>query len=267
MMGNTSGMIIICSDSVGETAEAVVRAAISQFDAEHVRLKRYSHVRHADELVPLMKEAASEKGFIAYTLVQPDLREAIKELAIQFNVRIVDVMGPMISAFVDTFASEPKRTPGLLHQLDEDYFRRVEAIEFTVDSDDGKDLHAMHRADLILLGVSRTSKTPLSIYLAHKGRKVVNCPIVPEMLPPEPLFHLPVSKIIALTMTPEHLWKVRTERLKSMGLPEHSRYASMERIQEELDYASGLYDRLGCKVIDVTDKAIEETASLIMEWM
>lgn len=266
MMGKASGMIIVCSDSVGETAEAVVRAAISQFDAD-VKIKRYMHVRQEEDLQALIEEAAAAGGFVAYTLVQPDLREAIRELAIQHNVRIVDVMGPMISAFVDMFAKQPKLTPGLLHQLDADYFRRVEAIEFTVECDDGKDLQAMHRADLVLLGVSRTSKTPLSIFLAHKGLKVVNCPIVPEMLPPEPLFHLPKNKIIALTMTGEHLWKVRTERLRSMGLPEQSRYASMERIAAELNYAAELYERLGCKVVDVTDKAIEETAGLIMEWL
>ncbi|EJW15811.1 kinase/pyrophosphorylase [Paenibacillus alvei] len=264
-MGNASYTITVCSDSVGETAEAVVRAAIRQFEAPQIKIKRYMNVRNEEELRILMEEAAESGGFVAYTLVQPELREAIKEHAIRLHVRAVDVMGPMIQAFVDTFEDQPKRMPGLLHRLDDDYFQRVEAVEFAVKCDDGKDLHAILKADIVLLGVSRTSKTPLSVFLAHKGKKVVNYPVVPEIQPPEHLYSISPSKIIGLTMNAEHLLKVRSERLKTMGLPVLARYASLDRIVEELENARSLFDRLGCPVIDVTDKAIEETAGIVMD--
>lgn len=266
-MRKTSYTITVCSDSVGETAEAVVKAAIRQFETPQIKIKRYMNVRNEEELRLLMEETAASGGFVAYTLVQPELREAIKEHAILLNVRAVDVIGPMIQAFVNTFADKPKQMPGLLHRLDADYFQRVEAVEFAVKCDDGKNLQAILKADIVLLGVSRTSKTPLSVFLAHKGKKVVNYPIVPEIQPPEHLYNISPSKIIGLTMSAEHLLKIRSERLKTMGLPVWARYASLNHIVEELEYAHALFNQLGCFVIDVTDKAIEETAGIIMDFI
>ncbi|GIP20399.1 MULTISPECIES: pyruvate, water dikinase regulatory protein [Paenibacillus] len=259
--------IAICSDSVGETAEAVVQATLRQFELPSAEIKRFMNVRHEDELSQLMEEVAARGGFVVYTLVQPELREVIKEEAVRLNVRAVDIMGPMMQAFIDTFNDSPKRTPGLLHRVDEDYFRRVEAVEFAVKNDDGKDVSALLKADIILLGVSRISKTPLSIFLAHKGKKVVNYPVVPEMLPPAQLKEVTTGKIFGLTIEAEHLVKIRAERLKAMGLPDGVRYASLERVEEELQYAQSLFNSLGCPVIDVTDKAIEETAGLIMKFL
>ncbi|TBL67908.1 pyruvate, water dikinase regulatory protein [Paenibacillus thalictri] len=259
--------ITICSDSVGETAEAVVRATIRQFDAHQVRTKRIGHIKHEDEIRSIMEQVAKTGGFVAYTLVQPELREMMKEEAIRLNVRAVDIMGPMMQAFIDTFNDSPKRKPGLLHQLDEDYFRRVEAIEFAVKCDDGRDTSALLKADLLLIGISRTSKTPLSIFLAHKGLKVSNLPLVPEVKVPKELFLVPGKRIFGLTMDAEHLLKIRTERLRSVGLPYGAKYATLERISEELDYAHSLMKQVGCTVINVTDKAIEETAGIIMNYM
>jgi len=255
--------IAICSDSIGETAEAVVQATLRQFELEDAEIKRYMNVRDEEELTELMEEVARRGGFMAYTLVQPELREVIREEAVRLNIRAVDIMGPMMQAFADTFNDYPKRLPGLLHRLDDTYFRRVEAMEFAVQYDDGKDVSAILKADIILLGVSRISKTPLSMFLAHKGYKTVNYPIVPEMSPPSQLQEVKAGTIIGLTIEPEHLLKIRSERLKVMGLPNEVQYATLERIREELDYALSLYERLGCPVIDVTDKAIEETAGLI----
>lgn len=257
--------IAICSDSVGETADAVVRATLRQFELPNTEIKRMMNVRSEDELSAIMEEVAGRGGFVAYTLVQPELREAIREEAVRLNVRAVDIMGPMMQAFIDTFNDTPKRTPGLLHRLDEDYFRRVEAVEFAVNNDEGKDVGAILKADLVLLGVSRASKTPLSIFLAHKGLKVMNYPVVPELTPPTQLKEISAGKIIGLTIDPSHLVKIRSERLKSMGLPDDAPYASLERVQDELKYAQSLFASLGCPVIDVTDKAIEETAGLIMK--
>lgn len=255
--------IAICSDSIGETAEAVVRATLEQFELSNTEIKRFMNVRDEEELSRLMEEVSERGGFVVYTLVQPELREAMREEAVRLNVRAVDIMGPMMQAFVDTFNDTPKRTPG--HKLDEDYFQRVDAIEFAVNNDDGKDVGAILKADIVILGVSRISKTPLSMFLAHKGRKVVNYPVVPELTPPSQLKEVSSQKIIGLTIDAQHLVKIRSERLKAMGLPDDAEYASLERVEYELKYAQSLFSALDCRVIDVTDKAIEETAGLIMK--
>ncbi|WP_339324913.1 pyruvate, water dikinase regulatory protein [Paenibacillus sp. FSL W8-0194] len=259
-------VIAICSDAIGETAEAVAMATLRQFELANTEIKRIMNVRHEDEITRLMENVAERGGLVIYTIVQPELREAIKEESIRLNVRTVDIMGPMMQAVIDTFNDTPKRLPGLLHRLDEDYFRRIEAVEFAVNNDDGKDVGAILKADIILLGISRVSKTPLSIFLAHKGKKVVNYPVVPELTPPAQLREVTNGKIFGLTIDAEQLVKIRSERLKSLGLPLEAHYASLERVQAELKYAQSLFDTLGCPVIDVTDKAIEETAGLIMQY-
>ncbi len=243
-----------------------MNATIRQFDGHHANIRRIGHIKHEDEIKALMEDIAEQGGFVAYTLVQPELREMMKQESIRLGVRTVDIMGPMIQAYVDTFNDSPKRTPGLLHQLDEHYFSRVEAIEFAVKSDDGRDTSAMLKAQIVLLGVSRTSKTPLSIFLAHKGLKVANFPLVPEVKVPKELYLVPPQRLIGLTMDPEKLLKIRTERLNSVGLPHGSKYATLERVMEELEYAHTLLKELKCRTIDVTDKAIEETAGLIMHY-
>lgn len=265
-IGNGPHHIYICSDAVGETAEAVVRATMRQFAAEQVKLKRFSQIKTEDEVGQIVGEAAASRGFIAYTLVQPDLREAMKEEALRKGVRAIDVLGPMMQAFIDTFNDSPKRQPGLLHTLDEDYFRRIDAIEFAVKYDDGKDTRGLLLAQVVLVGVSRTSKTPLSIYLAHKGIRVANLPLMPEVKVPQEL-QKAGSLVVGLTMKPEKLSAIRTERLKAMGLPFSAQYASMERIHTELDFADTVLKSLRCPVIDVTEKAIEETAGTIIQWL
>lgn len=267
MTENQEHRIYVCSDSVGETAEAVVRATIRQFDAHQVRIKRFAHIKHEDEIRSIMEEAAHSGGFVVYTLVQPELREMLKEEGIRLGVRTVDIMGPMMQAFIDTFHDSPKREPGLLHELDDDYFRRVEAIEFAVKYDDGRDARGMLQAQVVLIGVSRTSKTPLSIFLAHKGLKVANLPLMPEVRPPAELFQIPSRSIFGLTMDAESILRIRLERLKALGLPDGSRYADLQRVMEELEYAHDLMKKLGCHVINVTNKAIEETAGIIMGYL
>lgn len=256
--------IFVCSDSVGETANTVVQATIRQFNASQVQVRRFGSIRTEDEVRSLVEEAAKENGFIAYTLVLPELREMMRQEAIRLNVNAIDIMGPMMQAFIDTFKDSPKRKVGLLYQLDEQYYQRIEAVEFTVNSDDGKDPIAMKQAHIVLLGPSRTSKTPLSIYLAHKGNKVANYPLVPEVKPPAIIHELETSKLIGLMMNPDHLVRIRTERLKAVGLPFGAKYATRERVEEELAFAMQIYRELGCKIIDVSEKSIEETAGLIL---
>jgi regulator of PEP synthase PpsR (kinase-PPPase family) len=260
-------VIYVCSDAVGETAETVVSATLRQFERQQVKVKRIGHIGTEEEVRQIVEEASTTKGFIAYTLVQPELREMMREETIRLSVRSVDIMGPMMQAFIDTFDDVPNRKPGLLHELDETYFRRVEAIEFAVKCDDGKNTNSLPQADIVLVGVSRTSKTPLSIFLAHKGLKAANFPIMPEVKAPKELFQIPSSRIIGLTMNSEQMLKIRTERLKALGLPNGANYAAVKRIEEELTYARDLMQQLKCRVIDVTDKAVEETAGIIMEML
>ena len=170
-----------------------------------------------------------------------------------------------MNAFMEKFNKEPNHQPKLLRQLDEEYFRRVEAIEFAVKYDDGRDPRGLSRADIVLIGVSRTSKTPLSMYLAHQSFKVANVPLVPEVPPPDELYTIPRNKCVGLIITPDKLNEIRKERLKSLGLKSEANYASFERILEELEYAEKIMKRVGCPVINVSNKAIEETASLIVD--
>lgn len=260
-------MIYICSDSTGETAEAVARATMRQFAFEHMKLKRFGHMKHEEEIRSMMLEAAETGGVVAYTLVQPELREFMREEAVRSGVRAVDLLGPMMQAVVDTFHDSPKRQVGLMQEMDAAYFKRIEAIEFAVKFDDGKDARGLLQAEVVLIGVSRTSKTPLSVFLAHKGIKTANLPLMPEVKPPAELIAAPGRLIVGLTMTEEHLLKIRTERLRALGLPNTAKYATVQRIQEELNYAHGLMKELGCPIIDVTDKAIEETAGIIMSYL
>ncbi|MBB3114768.1 hypothetical protein FHS18_006928 [Paenibacillus phyllosphaerae] len=256
--------VFICSDAVGETAEAVVRAAMRQFAFTSGKLKRYGHIKHEDEVSAIVEEAARCNGVIAYTLVQPELHGMMREEALRKGVRAVDVLGPMMQAFVDTFDDTPKRLPGLNQTLDAEYFRKIEAMEFAVHYDDGKDIRGLMLADVVLIGVSRTSKTPLCIYLAHKGVRATNLPLVPEMRVPDELMKRRSGLIVGLTMDPDKLLSIRSERLNAMGLPQGSRYASRERIEQELAFASGIMHEIGCEVIDVTNKAIEETVGIIL---
>ncbi|MFD0712357.1 pyruvate, water dikinase regulatory protein [Paenibacillus sp. GCM10027626] len=256
--------IFICSDAIGETAETVVRASMRQFAFDQIKLKRYGHIRNEDEIVNIVEEAARCRGFIAYTLVQPELREMMKEESVKRGVRAVDVMGPMMQAFIDTFNDSPKRQPGLRYTMDDDYFRKIDAMEFAVNYDDGKDMRGLQLAQIVLIGVSRTSKTPMCIYLAHKGIRAANLPLVPEMSVPAELMTKRDGLIVGLTMDPEKLASIRSERLLAMGLPQGSRYASVERILEELTFAEKVMKELGCEIIDVTSKSIEETSGLIL---
>ncbi|WP_124727811.1 pyruvate, water dikinase regulatory protein [Staphylospora marina] len=258
-------VVYVVSDSVGETAEFVVKAASSQFNGGTADIRRVPYVTDRETIVETVQSAAEEGGLIAFTLVVPHLKKQLMEEAEKKGVPCVDIMGPMLNALSTLYGSEPKGEPGLVHKLDDDYFRKVEAIEFAVKYDDGKDPRGILRADVVLVGVSRTSKTPLSMYLAHKRLKVANVPLVPEVEPPEELFRIPPERCVGLTIDPHQLNNIRRERLKSLGLASGANYASMERILLELEYAEQVIRRVGCPIIDVSNKAVEETASIILD--
>lgn len=258
-------VIYIISDSIGETAELVARAAASQFNGGGVDIRRVPYVNDADEIPEIVEEAAAFNSIIAYTLVLPELRETLIKEAARHNIITVDIMTPMLDALTKVEGRFPKLEPGLVRKMDEEYFRKVEAIEFAVKYDDGKDPRGILRADIVILGVSRTSKTPLCMYLAHKRIKAANVPLVPEVAPPEEIFRLPFHRVIGLTIRPNQLNEIRRERLKTLGLTSNADYASMDRILKELEYAESIMRKTGCSVIDVTNKAVEETASRVLE--
>jgi regulator of PEP synthase PpsR (kinase-PPPase family) len=258
-------VIYIISDSIGETAELVTRAAASQFNGGVVDVRRVPYVNDPEEIPEIVEEAAAFRSFIAYTLVQPELREILVKEAAKYNIITIDILTPMLDALTLFMGASPKLEPGLVRKMDEEYFRKVEATEFAVKYDDGKDPRGILKADIVILGVSRTSKTPLSMYLANKQIKAANVPLVPEVAPPEEIFKLPHYKVVGLTIRPSSLNEIRRERLKTLGLTSDADYASMERILKELEYAESIMRKAGCSVIDVSNKAVEETASRVLE--
>lgn len=259
--------IIVASDSVGETAELVARAGISQFNPNHCEpdISRYPYIESLENVDEVIQIAVDNHAVIVYTLVKPEIRKYMEAKIKEKQIKSVDIMGPLMNIFREEINEEPYYAPGLVHRLDEAYFKKIEAIEFAVKYDDGKDPKGLSKADIVLLGVSRTSKTPLSQYLAHKeSYKVMNIPIVPEVTPPDKLFSTDPRKIIALRISDEKLNRIRRERLKQLGLGDNARYATEQRIKEEIEYFQDLVDKLDCPVIDVSDKAIEETANDII---
>jgi len=266
MQPNQQGQVIyVVSDSIGETAELVVRAVCSQFNSQLFDVHKYPYIEDKESIDEIIDSAKESKAMIVFTLVVPELKSYILEKAALANIHIVDIMGPLLNTVQNIIHQEPTGKPGLVRRLDEEYFRRVDAIEFAVKYDDGRDPRGLLRADVVLIGVSRTSKTPLSMYLANKRYKVANVPLVPEVEPPEELFLLPVEKCIGLTINPEQLNSIRTERLKALGLTAQANYATIDRINKELEYSKKIMERVGCPVIDVSNKAVEETANIILE--
>lgn len=257
--------VFVVSDSVGETADLVVKAVATQFNGGFVEVKRNAFVADFADIDDVLVMAKDVPSIIAYTIVIPSLKEYLDKRAEEEGLATVDLLNPLMTAFSKTFNKKPKNQPKLMRQLDDSYFRKIEAIEFAVKYDDGRDPRGLLRADIVLIGVSRTSKTPLSMYLAHKGFKVANVPLVPEVVPPDELYQIPRSRCVGLIISPDKLNSIRKERLKNLGLTSEANYASFERILEELEYAEKIMKRIGCPVINVSNKAIEETADSILK--
>lgn len=258
-------MVYVVSDSVGETAEFVVKAVATQFNGNQIEIRRSSYVDDTEDIEDVITLAKGDTSIIAYTIVIPTLKEYLDKRAKEEGILAVDLLNPLMNAFETRFNKVAHHSPGLMRKLDEEYFKRIEAIEFAVKYDDGRDPRGILKADIVLVGVSRTSKTPLSMYLAHKRFKVANVPLVPEVPPPDELFEIPRKNCIGLIISPDKLNEIRVERLKALGLASKANYASYERILNELDYAEKIMKRVGCPIINVSNKAVEETAGLILE--
>lgn len=257
-------VIFVVSDSVGETAEAVTLAAIAQFDLSYIELRRYPNIYDDQAVAQVVAEATHQPTLIVYTLILPEARRVMRELVTLHGIPAIDIMGPMLEGVAALVKRPPKLQPGLVHKLDEGYFKRIEAVEFAVKYDDGKDPRGCLAADVVLLGVSRSSKTPVSMYLAHRKIKVANIPLVPEVPVPPEVGQVPY-KCVGFVLDPEKLLQIREERLRTIGLRTDANYASLKRIMEELEYAREIYRNIGCPVIDITNKAVEETAVRVLE--
>ena len=258
-------IIYILSDSLGETAEQVARAAIGQFNVGSYETRKFPYITEIEQIEEILNEARNEECIIVYTIVVDNLKGFLDARSRDLGIRAIDLMSPIIEAVKELVGLEPKKEAGIIRKLDEDYFKKIEAVEFAVKYDDGKDNRGVKKADIVLVGISRTSKTPLSMYLAHKNLKVANVPLVPEVPVPDELFEVDISKVIGLTANPIKLNEIRQERLKALGLNNTANYASMDRILKEIEYSENLMKKLGCPVIDVSNKAVEETAGIILE--
>lgn len=260
--------VIIISDGTGETATEMTRAAITQFKDKEVFFTRYKNVRSKESIDAIFKEASLNHDIVVYTLVDFDLRSYVQNLSKQQKVRSVDILGPLLSSFSNIFETEPDYQPGLLHQVNEEYFRKVAAVEFTLNHDDGRNISSLEEADVILVGISRTSKTPLSIYLSMEGIKVVNIPIIKDSAVPEKLFKVDQRKIFGLTIDPSALQEIRRNRLTRLGVNEEGEYADIKKVTAEVDWANSLFnENKRWPVFNVTGKALEETAAEIIKFL
>ncbi|MDM5249296.1 MULTISPECIES: pyruvate, water dikinase regulatory protein [unclassified Lysinibacillus] len=261
--------VFVVSDSVGETGDQVAKAVISQFrpGLENTVIRRFPHIQSEELIRKIVCLAEKQQAVIVYTLVRQEMRSLLHELCEQEKVHAIDILGPALKTMATFMEEIPLEAPGIVHKLDDDYFKKIEAIEFAVKYDDGRDPRGLLQADIVLVGVSRTSKTPLSQYLAHKRYKVANVPLVPEVEPPEELLKIDPKKCFGLIISPDKLNSIRKERLMTLGLNDDAIYAQHKRILEEIQHFEKIVGKIGCKVIDVTNKAVEETANVIIEYI
>lgn len=262
--GLTDLKIFILSDSVGDISEKIIYAVLSQFpNIQEKEIKKYPFLDNISDLISVLKDAKREKAIVVSTLITQEMSETAKTYAAEHSLLYIDYLSPLMTILADEMKQEPIYESSALHALDEQYFDRMAAIEFAVKYDDGKSARGFLKSDIVLLGISRTSKTPLSMYLANQSYKVSNLPLIPEVVVAPEIFKVPSEKIFGLVASPEYIMTVRSERVKLMGLAAHSTYNDITRIKQELSYAEELYEKLGAHVISVENRSIEETAQQI----
>ncbi|HST24412.1 MAG TPA: pyruvate, water dikinase regulatory protein [Gaiellaceae bacterium] len=252
----------IISDATGETATRLVAALEAQFPDQPFEEVRHPRVETVDDLMLAVNRAKGRPAVLVYTIVKTELRESMRALCRQAKLHYCDILGPPLASIAKVSGMAAQMKPGARPPLDSAYFRRMAAIEFAVKFDDGVG-DGLREADIVLVGVSRTSKTPLSMYLGYLGYKTANVPIVKGIQPPAELFAIDPSKVVGLTIGPDRLAEIRRERARLMRGASQS-YANLVEIYEELDEAAALHRRLGCPVIDVTELSVEETAQRVI---
>lgn len=258
--------IYLLSDSTGGTVEMMLRAAQSQFRDVDFKLQLFNRLRNSDDIIHAVETAAKNPGMLIYTLVNREHCQLLHDLAEAHGLETVDLISPLIYKLSDFFGMMPQEVPGLLYQLDSEYYKRMEAVNFTVKHDDGQETENLHRADIVLLGVSRTSKTPLSMYLAHKGYKVANVPLISGVDPPMELFQIDQKRVVGLIIEGKRLVELRSARLRNMLQNPRGDYADFEKVEDELQVVRQFYRKHPeWPVIDVTNKSVEESAAEILK--
>jgi regulator of PEP synthase PpsR (kinase-PPPase family) len=254
----------LVSDSTGETLEMITKAALAQFDNPDVRRHFWPMVRSLQHLDRIVPDLAAHPGLVLYTLVNPETRRRLEEHCRHLGLPAVAVLDQVTAALEAQLGQEAHGRPGRQHMMDEGYFRRVEAIQYTIAHDDGMGREDWEAADIVLVGVSRSSKTPTAIYLANRGYKTANVPLVIESPPPEALFSLRHPLVVGLTTSLERLLQIRRNRLLSLNETTQTAYVDSEKVKAELQFARRIFADNGWPVIDVTRRSIEETAAAII---
>lgn len=257
--------IVIVSDSTGETAQNYIKSVTSQFPTLKANIVRKPGITTTDEIDDILKDI-DEKTILVQTIATKSLSDYLRAESKKKNIEDMDILNYGIRKVEEATGLEAIREVGLTRILSKDYFNMIEAIEFAIQYDDGKDPRGFPLSDIVLVGVSRTSKTPTTMYLATKNLKVSNLPLVPEVRLPKEIFEVDPERIIGLVIDPNKLSTIREIRSKSLGIMGESIYYEDARIQRELDYAREVFKDLDCKVIDVTENTIEQTATEIVQY-
>ncbi|MDA1194026.1 MAG: kinase/pyrophosphorylase [Planctomycetota bacterium] len=266
-MNGTPPLIVVVSDATGETAQQASKAALAQFGHHDNRaVLVMSSIRSTPALEQAVIRARDLGALLVYTLVDNDLRGAVKDLAQTHGVTVHDLIGGLIRGLATHLGRAPLSVPGLGHELDEDYFRRIAAVEFAVNNDDGKNPQNLTKADIVIVGISRASKTPLSHYIANRGYRVSNVPIVMGVPLPRELDQVEPQRVFALTLDPVVLMKIRQARMESLRMEEGNDYGDIRQIRREINHAKLIVaDHPGWTLVDMSRRAVEEAATMIVE--
>lgn len=256
--------IIVASDGTGRTADQALMAALTQFPEANIDKQIRPKILTTDQIDEVLAEVKEAGAMLVHTLVKADLREYMISASRSNNIDAIDLMGPMLARLTYHLENSPQGTPGLFFQLNEEYFKRIDSMQFAFTHDDGQRYYDYDRAEIILVGVSRTFKTPLSIYLAFKGLFVANYPIVLGVDPPDILFNLPMGSVFGLTTQPGDLSSLRSVRQAYLG-GTGGEYSSLEYVKRELNYAQNIFNKGQWPVINVTSKPVEEIAAEILK--
>ncbi len=257
--------IYIVSGGVGASGEQLVNTVLAQFPNARVTVNVVGNARQREQIERVVTDAKKSNGLIVHTLVETRLREQIVNRAQAENIVAIDLMGDLLAELASITGETPLQQPGLYRQMHQTQFQRVEAIQYTLDHDDGRNPQDWQYADILLAGVSRTGKTPLSVYLSVLGWKVANYPIVPELSVPQELFAINRDRVIGLTISLDQLVMLREHRFSQMRASRSASYVDPEKIEEELRTAQKIFQRGGFTVIDVTDQPIETSANEVIK--
>lgn len=266
-MTNEKLLIVIISGATGRTANEVAASALAQFEDANVEVVKKTNVRTGAQVKRIVRELPSEHAVVLHSLVSPKVRDAMREEAGRRMIPTVDVLGPVITALSDQLGLAPRGKPGLSYAHQKEYIDRIDAVSFTLEHDDGAGLATLHKADVVLVGVSRASKSVTCFYLGYRGIRAANVPLINGMNPPEELVRLPREMVIGLTVTPSRLQSVREARRARLGSDALEYYVERDEISDELRHSQRLMRKHGWRSIDVSYMAVEEVAVQVLQMM